>query len=867
MQLKVLGTLALAEGKASRPKPLLLLCYLALEGSKSRAELARLFFYNSKHPADALSTTLRRLPRDLIHEQDSCLSTSIKTDFGSFKNAIQTRDWHKALGLYGGIFLEPLNLQLGWELEDWLIAKRKETAELLRNARLGLCEDYLEQDDAASALYQLHLCIKECDYVEPTQKEVSLLERLLERSHSPQLDAFREMYGHLLETTSPGQKLIGREHDLDSLHYLLKQPTIRLVNLLGGAGVGKTSLGLELMRRMKEEQPDSYTLLLENLSSEAGFLNALANTLGLVLKEQNALGQIVNFIAEKPMLLFFDNFEQLSEHAPILSRLLAGCPKLNLLLSSRQKLYLKEEYIFNLEGLSIPEAQSLEQFENDTDSAVALFRETVRKHAPMHVFVQADLHPILHICKLTQGYPLAIELAAPWLRLVSALHIADALSSSLDLLVNQSNQASIRHSSIELAFDYSWRLLNARQQAALLACAVFQGGFSLDDIKEVAGTELKTLSQLLDKSLLQFQTPNRYTLHPLLSQYVRAKLMQDQNHFGLLKKQHAYYYLSSLNKKGMAVITGQKVQENLDWIEQEFFNLALAFRTATQISLSVNLEHALLSLSHYAELRARYQDFIQIIGVFLENKQACLDHDPAGLVAALGNLAWHQFRAGDPLKSRRLALETLDLAKNHNSYVGRWTANAGLYGSSMLLGQPEEAINWIHAATTAVKQTIQSTQNADVKHHAEIMLGISHAAMSWMLLLSGNYEAAYPLLDEAKAIYIKHQSPYLCYYYSRSGQIAIADDKLPKALDLLELGLRLARSYQFYTEIHFLLLELARAKLRLAKYEEVLEHCSEGLQLTETLGEPVLKIGLLAVKGRVLIALKQFESAKDALQA
>ena len=223
--------------------------------------------------------------------------------------------------------------------------------------------------------------------------------------------------------------------------------------------------------------------------------------------------QLLNYLNEKQILLLADNLEHLlgdSAVPDLIAEILQRATKVKLLVTSRESLGLQGEWVFEVHGLPIPETAHVE------GTAVELFLQRARR---AHVGFDAttdDHADIVRICRLVNGMPLGIELAAAWVRTLSCHEIALEIERGLDFLSVSAKDLPLRHRSMRAVFDHSWKLLSEEEQKVLLRLSVFQGGFQREAAEHVAEATLLTLSALVTKSLIRRSGTGRYDLHELI---------------------------------------------------------------------------------------------------------------------------------------------------------------------------------------------------------------------------------------------------------------------------------------------------------------------------------------------------------------
>ncbi|HEX9923135.1 MAG TPA: BTAD domain-containing putative transcriptional regulator [Anaerolineae bacterium] len=540
-----------------------------------------------------------------------------QVDVDLFREAIEAVDSEspeleplcQAVELYQGDFLAGFYVKHALTFEDWALTEREQLREAMVQALDTLVARYLERADHATgieyaarllamdplresahrqmmlllarsgqrnaALAQYETCqrilAEELD-VEPTAETTDLFERL-KGTQKP------------LDHNLPPQPnvLVGREAELNRLVTHLGDPNCRLLTLIGPGGIGKTRLAIEGAAHFIRPElalaggrfaDGIYFVNLAPLTPrELSRTNAanpgrLSNVLASAIADAinfsfhgstGLMDQLLHHLHEKAMLLVLDNFELLVAEANLLAELLRRGPHLKLLVTSRERLNLKEEWVIELAGLAYPEPSQATQSgptpipqslppDLENYSAVALFIERARHVRVDFTLSEADKHDVIRICQLVEGGPLAIELAASWLRVLSCAEIVAEIEQSLDFLTTSLRNVPERHRSLRAVFEQSWQMLPEPEQTVFRRLSVFRGGFRKDAAQKVAGASLGSLAGLADKSLLRMTAAGRYEIHDLLRQYAAEKLAlvpaeQDSSHSA-----HCRYYAEFLQR-------------------------------------------------------------------------------------------------------------------------------------------------------------------------------------------------------------------------------------------------------------------------------------------------------------------------------
>ena len=233
------------------------------------------------------------------------------------------------------------------------------------------------------------------------------------------------------------------------------------------------------------------------------------------------LEQMLYYLGEKTFLIVLDNFEHLIAGGGLLTEILRAAPGVKMLVTSRERLGLYGEVIYPLAGLALPD-EDQEAMQSD---AVELFSDRAQSVTPNLDWKPDDWQQAVRICRLVEGIPLGIELAATWVDTLAPGEIADEIEHNLDILVAERQDVPPSQRSIRAAFDRSWNLLDESQRAAFRGLAVFRGGFTREAGQAVAGIGLSTLHSLVNKSLLRRDPQTgRYDIHEILRYYAEEQL-------------------------------------------------------------------------------------------------------------------------------------------------------------------------------------------------------------------------------------------------------------------------------------------------------------------------------------------------------
>ena len=550
----------------------------------------------------------------------------------------------------------------------------------------------------------------------------------------------------------PASLFVGREADAARLTDLLQDPACRLVVLTGLAGIGKTRLALHVAQGQLDRFPQGvFFVSLAPLLSPEMIVTSIGNAIGFPFRDgAEPQEQLLRYLREKQMLLVLDNFEHLIDGASMLTTILQVAPGIQMLVTSRERLNLQGEWVFEMKGLPYPssaEESSLEQIE--AYEAVQLFLQNALRVHPSFRLDEENREWVVRICELTEGMPLGIELAAAWVRALSPQQIAREIENNLDFLNASARDFPERHRSLRAALDHSWNLLSKEEKTVFQRLSVFRGGFRREAAQEVAGASLEELTSLLDKSLLRRVGEEHYDLHELVHQYATSHLQSDPQEDARAHKLHSSYYAAQLEGWGEK-IASPKQMEALAEMDAEIDNIRVAWNWMVthphgQIA---NIAKSLHSLWRFHDIRGRFRE-----GEVLMRQAAEM------LMTLNGTEATQS--------AERLILLGRVLAElgYFCAYLGRYEEARAVLGQSLaLLRASADRAALAHTLAVLGYMKTRLGEFQEAREHAEESLAIYRAlgdhermlyllvTLSYIHLSQGAYQKAYELANEGLTI-------------------------------------------------------------------------------------------------------------------
>lgn len=465
---------------------------------------------------------------------------------------------------------------------------------------------------------------------------------------------------------------VGREADLGSVKKILTKDSCRLLTLLAPGGAGKTRLALQAAADLVPVFTDGvYFIPLEQVRDAGAVTAEICRRMGVTLAGPSGeMQQLLARVRGMKCLLILDNIEHLPDCGSIVSSILAGTVEARILATSRHRMGLREEWLYEVTGLSLPAEQGL-SFEGA--DGCTLFMQAAERTAPGFDPDDGQRRSIESLCALLEGSPLGIELAASWVRLVPPSIVLDELRRDLNLLESVDPLVPSRQKTLGHAFNYSWKLLNDSDRKALAGASVFCGDFTAAAFCRVTGGSLRDLAALHDKSLLRRSAPDRFALHGIIRGFAREHIEAHPDGAEGLVRNHRDYY-ASLCAELLPLLKSGGQQGALEAIQNDMANIREGFIQAAASGTGASVESCSDALSIFFQTKSRLREgkalMEEALATLLERGFDSPDAPPGSrqsVAVAMTSAAVFNVMTGNLDAASKLAENALEIARSVGS--------------------------------------------------------------------------------------------------------------------------------------------------------------------------------------------------------
>jgi predicted ATPase/tRNA A-37 threonylcarbamoyl transferase component Bud32 len=634
-------------------------------------------------------------------------------------------------------------------------------------------------------------------------------------------------------------RFIGRDRELASVKELLLRDDVRLITLTGPGGIGKTRLGLEVASELAQNFPSGVCFIpLAAVSDSALIPSIIAQTLGIKeASRQVTIESLKEYLHDlrSSLLLFFDNFEHMLSAAPAIAELITIARNLKILVTSRARLHIYGEHEFPVPSLALPDLRSSMSVpalaKNPT---IALFLERAVAVKPNFELTEENANAVATICTRLDGLPLAIELAAARIKLLSPSAMLARLESRLQLLTGGAKDLPLRQQTLRGAIDWSYGLLSQAEQRLFRRVSVFVGGCTLEGVEAVCNTKqdleldvLEGMESLVDKSLIQhiegLEGESRFVLLDTVREYALEGLTASGEE-GPIRRAHAAYCLVLAEEFASHTADPVRTERVSTFeVDHDNFRAALEWLTHTgDADWGLRLGAALFQ---FWDMREQLTEGRDRLGKLLKLEGAAVrSNTRARALFAAGVLAGEQ---GDYLAAHARIGESLDIARELNDARG---VAIGLNALAV--------ISRDRGDLTAARSLFDESLAVWRSLGDPMVVARSLSNLANVVKLQGNFAFARSLYEESRSIFRElKDGTGMAWSLNYEGDVAHEQGEEEVAHTLYEQSLNIFRQLDDKWGIAGCLVDLGNLARDHGDDQTSRSHYSESMKLFQELGQ------------------------------
>jgi predicted ATPase/DNA-binding SARP family transcriptional activator len=632
------------------------------------------------------------------------------------------------------------------------------------------------QADALDVYWKLRLALRDEIGIDPGVELQRLQQAILRQDPSLDPTLARPRARSPVGIPAPASPIVGRDEELAALAELLTDLGTRLVTVTGPGGIGKTALALEAARRIADDFVDGAVLApLDSLRETALVAPALCQALQIRVPEsKDALEALRDHVAGRRLLLLLDNFEQLLSATGVVSDLVAGSPALTVLATSRAPLGLAAEREFRLGPLAIPADAKYSAADLEDVASVVLFVERAKAARRDFELTDTNAESVGRLCARLEGVPLALELAAARMKLMTPAALLERLDGRLTALSAKRRGAPSRHETLRATLDWSYELLDQPARLLLARLAICVDGFTLDAAAEVGGaapeTVIDEVEALVDHSLVVPVDGNepRFRMLETVREYAADRLDQSEE-APATAQAHLAHFLA-LAEEAEPELMGPAQREWLERLEREHGNLRAAFDFAVQAGDGDRALRLACALRRFLRMQGHLAEGRRIFAAALALPTDSAPELRATALNGLGTLAGEQ---GEFVAAKAAFEDALELVADDSSPLAA-SVRANLGNIALFEGDRDAARSHYEQALAVWRQ------HGDVRR-----VSVALENLGCVALAEERLDEAAALLAEGEKLARAGSSEWnLAATLAARARVLVLQDDLGEALEL-----------------------------------------------------------------------------------
>jgi len=853
-----------------------LMVYMALENRPIDRQILSSLFWpeSSQQNADvslrvALSKLRKYLDDYLIIHRDFVeinANVQIKVDYQQVIDLIANGQIESALKMYKGDFLAGFLVQDCPDFEDWQRSKQQQIKKALQESlkdaidiaiatkdtdyglklvRVLFKIDPLEErayqqsmllyaikGDQSAVVRQYEECARTLQTelgIQPAEETQALYNELFTRRLSSM-----DRYG-VVPNNLPSHKtsFIGRKVEIFRINKMIHEKDCRLVSLVGLGGSGKTRIALETANLIQSSFMDGvYFLPCEDCPGKDFLISAIGKAINFhidyLTSRLDPETQLLDYLRKRHLLLILDGFETLVSEVEFISKLLERVPGLKVLITSRQALDLRGEWIFELSGLPILSDQ--DQTPLKQIDAIRLFCERAKQSNQDFYPTDRDYQWIADICRIVEGMPLGIELAAAWTSLIPVGDIKREVEKNLDFLMSDLRDLPERHHSIRAVFNGSWNLLNDDQKEDLCKISIFKGDFDRQAALEVSGLNLDGLSSLVTKSLLLSDHKGRFCMHNLIRQFAFEKFVQHGSVSNEITERYSQYYIRLLTQQEVDLL-GLKMLEARDEIRKEYHHVHAAIKWACchwemeSVQKALNTYNLFFAVHGWHEGVVTFNNLADHTKMQLGKSESLVEPMESIIVMCRSHQAFLLSNLGRIDESDQISKRCVNFFQKlrYEGELSECLHNLGVNAS--FRGEYEDA-------KALLEEAIRIGRACDHKIWPTYLLWLGH-----VYFLLGEYEQGMFTLQKCRDLFQQKGTLWgIAFAVSKMGLAADGLKNHDKALQYHQKALEVFKRIENQVGIGYSLSRMSMSACFLGNFEQALKYGKEALELFDELG-------------------------------